>query len=107
VKEQLIGLLINRGGQQPGKPPMIMLKDVPGGMSVAESLAQAVEALSLLYACSPDDKAQSHLEGFIGRIENGLGEAVGPDTAPILLNALRSAVMTRKHQIEAVGASRA
>jgi hypothetical protein len=86
---------------------MIMLKDVPGGMLVAASLAQAVEALSFLYACSPDEKAQPHLEGFIGRIENGLVEAVGIDTAPILLDALRSAVMRRKHQIEAVGASRA
>jgi hypothetical protein len=86
---------------------MIMLKDIPGGKLVAQSPAEAVEALSLLYACSPDEKAWSHLESFIGRIENGLVEAVGTDTAPILLNALRSAVITRKHQIEAGGASRA
>jgi hypothetical protein len=38
---------------------MIMLKDVPGGVLVAKSLEQAVEALSLLYACSPDDKARA------------------------------------------------
>jgi hypothetical protein len=86
VKEQLMDALINGGGHR-GQSPMIMLKDVPGGMLVAESLAQAVEALSFLYACSPDEKAQPHLEGFIGHIENGLVEAVGIDTAPILLDA--------------------
>ena len=35
---------------------MIMLKDIPGGRLVAQSLAEAVEALSLLMPARPTKK---------------------------------------------------
>jgi hypothetical protein len=86
---------------------MTTLKDVPGGMAFAKHLAAAVDDLSLLYAGTPDERAGPHLEAYIGSIETGIVEAVGAGKAPIWLDAFRGAVMTRKREIEAGGASRA
>jgi hypothetical protein len=86
---------------------MITLKDVPGGMAFAESLAKAVDDLSFAYAHTPDDSAGPHLESFLRSIAPAIAEAVGANQAPIWLDAFRGAVMTRKHAIEVTGASRA
>jgi hypothetical protein len=42
-------------------------------------------------------------ETFIGGIEPGIVEAVGAGKAPIILGALRGAVMGRKHELEGSG----
>jgi hypothetical protein len=86
---------------------MTTLKDVPGGMAFAESLAAAVDDLSLAYAFTPDSQAVPHLEAFLRSIEPHIAEAVGANQAPIWLDAFRGAIMTRKGEIEAAGASRA
>lgn len=83
------------------------MKDAPGEPKFVYSLIEAVKSLSLLYAGTPDDRARTSLEEFIGRIEPGIVEAVGATKAPILLDGLRRAVLGRKHEIEAGGASRA
>lgn len=85
----------------------MMLKDAPGEPKFVGSLIEAVKSLSLLYAGTPDDRARTSLEEYIGRIEPAIVGAVGAHKAPILLDGLRRAVMTRKHEIEAAGASRA
>jgi hypothetical protein len=85
----------------------MMLKDAPSGTKFIECLIEAVKTLSLAYAGTPDERARHHLESYIGSIESGIIEAVGAGKAPILLNAFRGAVMGRKHEIEAGGASRA
>jgi hypothetical protein len=86
---------------------MITLKDVPGGMAFAECLAAAVDDLSLAYSHTPDSQAGPHLESFLRSIEPAIVDAVGAGKAPIWLDAFRGAVMTRKHMLEAGGASRA
>lgn len=86
---------------------MITLKDVPGGPKFIDSLIDAIKSFSLLYAGTPDDRARQHLEEYLRSIEPGIIEAVGPAKAPIILDGLRRAVMTRKRDIEAGGASRA
>jgi hypothetical protein len=85
-----------------------MLKDAPGSVRFfVESSAEVIKKLSLLYAGTPDAKARLHLETYIRAIESGVIENIGAGRAPIILNVLRRAVMTRKHKIEAGGASRA
>jgi hypothetical protein len=86
---------------------MTMLKDAPGAASLLYPLAEAAKLLSLLYAGTPDERARPHLQTFTDAIEPSLVEAVGAIKAPIILNALRGAVINRKHEIEAGGASRA
>ena len=86
---------------------MTTLKDVPGGMAFAECLAAAVDDLSLAYAFTADDRAAPHLDSFLLGIKSVMAEAVGANQAPIWLEAFRGAVITRKHEIEAGGASRA
>ena len=85
----------------------VMLKDAPGGAGLIESLTNAVKDLSLLYAHSPDDIARASLEAYIDKVKPELSEAVGAGTAANILEAFASAVMGRKHEIEAGGASRA
>lgn len=85
----------------------MMLRDAPGGTKFIDSLIEAVKALSLLYAHTPDDRARPHLESYLRSIESSIVEAVGTSKAPILLNGFRRAVMARKGEIEAGGASRA
>jgi hypothetical protein len=84
-----------------------MLGDVPGGPEFINSLIEAVKSFSLLYAHTPDARARPHLESYLSGIEPVIVDAVGAGNAPILLNAFRDAVMTRKREIEANGASRA
>jgi hypothetical protein len=55
----------------------------------------------LLYAHTPDARAREHLETIISAIEPSITKAVGARTAPKLLDALRGAVMGRKHELEA------
>jgi hypothetical protein len=86
---------------------MITLKDVPGGMAFAECLAKGVDDLSFAYSHTPDSQAVPHLEAFLRSIEPHMVGAVGANQAPIWLNAFRDAVIGRKHEIEAAGASRA
>jgi hypothetical protein len=86
---------------------MTMLKDVRGGVKFAECLAKAVDDLSFAYAFTSDSRAGPHLESFLGSIEPAIVEAVGAGNAPIWINAFRGAVMGRKREIEAGGASRA
>jgi hypothetical protein len=85
---------------------MITLGEAPGGAEFIASLAEAVKALSLLYAGSPDGTASASLDAYIKRIQAGIVEAVGATKAPILLNAFRAAVMGRKREIETGGPSR-
>jgi hypothetical protein len=84
---------------------MMTLGDAPGGAQFIESLISAVKVLGLLYANTPDARALPHLQDYIASIEPAVAEAIGAGKAPILLNAFRRAVMTRKHEIEAGGAS--
>ena len=85
----------------------MMLKDAPGGPSLIAALTEAIKDLSLLHACTPDERARVHLETYVSAIEPGIIKAVGANNAPIILDALRGAVMGRKHEIEAGGVSRA
>lgn len=85
----------------------IMLKDAPGGPSLIDSLTTAINDLSLLYASTPDDRAQDSLKEFIERVEAELITGVGAGPARTILEAFASAVMGEKHKIEAAGASRA
>jgi len=85
-----------------------MLKNVPESVRpFVESLVEAIKNFALLYAHTPDDRALPHLEDYLRSIEPSVIEAVGADKATIIVDALHRAVMTRKHQIEAGGASRA
>jgi hypothetical protein len=72
-------------------------KDVPDGMTL---LNKSAKMLALLYANSPDEKALFHLDSLIGRLEGDVIEAVGADEAPIILNAFRRTVLSRKREIE-------
>lgn len=85
----------------------MMLGEAPGGAKLIESHTQAIKDLSLLYANTPDDKAQASLKACIDKIQAELSEAVGAGTAAKILEAFASAVMGEKHKIEALGASRA
>jgi hypothetical protein len=77
------------------------LGEAPGGPVLINALLQAIKDFSLLYAGTPSDKARAHLETYIGAIEPAIIEAVGASKAPIILDGVRRAVMTRKHEIEA------
>jgi len=79
---------------------MTTLGEAPGGAQFIESLTGVVKQLGLLYAHTPDERAQSSLDGYIERIGDAIVEAVGAKTAPKLLEALRCAVMSRKKEIE-------
>jgi hypothetical protein len=79
----------------------------PGGPLLIEALAEVVRDYSLLYANTPDANARLHFETLVAAIEPSVIEAVGAKMAPKWLDALRGAVMGRKHEIEAGGASRA
>jgi hypothetical protein len=70
-------------------------------------IAAASRNLSLLYAHTPDDKASASLQGYVDKVRPVLREAVGAGTAEEILETFASAVMGRKHEIEAGGASRA
>jgi hypothetical protein len=85
----------------------ILLKDAPGGVGFIKSLENAAKDLSLLYACTPDSKAQASLDEYLKRIEPGLIEAVGAGPAKIICAGFRSAVMAEKRKIEACESSRA
>jgi hypothetical protein len=79
----------------------MMLQDAPGGAEFIECLTDAVQRLALLYANTPNDRAEVSLDSYIARIEPAISEAVGARKAPILLAAFRRAVITRKSEIEA------
>jgi hypothetical protein len=85
----------------------IKLKDAPGGAELISSLADAIKDLSLLYAGTPDHRAVGSLSAYIEEIRPDLVEAVGSGLAARILGTFTNAVMGRKHQIEAGGASRA
>jgi len=86
---------------------MMTLGNAPGGPEFVNTLIEAIKVLSLLYSNTPDSRAEPHLESFLTRIEPYLVEAVGAGNAAVILDGLRRAVMTRKHEMEAGGASRA
>ncbi len=86
---------------------MMLLKDAPGGPQFVDSLIEAIKDFALLYAGTPSDRAALHLETYISFIEPDIVGAVGATKAPIILDGMRRAVMTRNHAIEAGGASRA
>jgi hypothetical protein len=86
---------------------MVALKDAPGGEKLIASLTEAIKDLSLLYAHSPDGRAIASLQAYVDIIRLQLSEAVGAGTAEKMLEVFRGAVMGRKHEIEAGGASRA
>jgi hypothetical protein len=86
---------------------MTTLGNAPGGKELIESLAKAIKDLALLYANTPDDRAQESLDGYVDRISPELIEAVGAGNAAKMLEAFRSAVLTEKHKIESAGTSRA
>ena len=71
------------------------------------SLTNAARDLSLLYVGTPDDRAREHLQGFLDRIEPRMAEEVGADLAKRIVEALRTAVLSRKSEIEKSGSSRA
>ena len=79
----------------------MMLRDAPGGQKFIECLIEAVKTLSLTYAGTSDERARPSLETYIRGIEPSIVEAVGTRKAPILLEAFRGAVLTRKKEIEA------
>jgi hypothetical protein len=83
------------------------LGEAPGGPVLIASLMEAIKNFALLYAGTPNDRARPHLESYLGSIEPGIIEAVGASNAPILLDGMRRAVMTRKRELEAAGGSRA
>jgi hypothetical protein len=85
----------------------VMLGEAPGGPQFINSLLEAIKDFSLLYSGTPEDRARPHLESYLSSIEPAIIEAVGARNAPILLDGFRHAVFTRKHEIEAQGASRA
>jgi hypothetical protein len=84
-----------------------LLGDAPGGAALIDSLTDAVRTLALLYANTPDARALPHLQSYIDAIEPSLVEAVGPDKAQVILNALRRAVMGYKHELESKGGGNA
>jgi hypothetical protein len=86
---------------------MTTLGDAPGGADLIEAMLEAIRNLSLAYAGTPDARASASLKSYINRVRPTLTEAVGPCTAERLLDTFRAAVMGRKHEIEAGGASRA
>ena len=79
---------------------MTTLGSAPGGQSLIAALTSAITNLSLLYAGTPDECARLHLETYVSAIEPGIIKAVGGNNAPIILDAIRGAVMGRKHEIE-------
>jgi hypothetical protein len=83
------------------------LVKAPGGQRFVDSLIEVIKTMALLYAGTPDDKARQHLESYIGGIETAIVEAVGATKAPIVLDGMQRAILTRKREIEAAGASRA
>jgi len=85
----------------------VQLKDVPGGPALIARLTQAMKGLSLLYAGTPDEKAQASLKEYVDAIRPDLVASVGANNANKMLEAFTSAVMGEKHRIEAAGASRA
>jgi hypothetical protein len=82
---------------------MIKLADAPGGARLIEVLSVAVRDLSLLYAGTPDDRAQVHLHKFCAWLEVNLATAVGTATATEVARKFRETVIGRKHEIEAAG----
>jgi hypothetical protein len=86
---------------------MSTLGEASGGAVLIGALVEAIKDYSLLYAGAPDISARDHFETYIAAIEPTIIKAVGAKTAPKLLDALRGAVMGRKHEIETNGASRA
>jgi hypothetical protein len=85
---------------------MTTLGDAPGGAELIASLTEAIEQLALLFAFTPDDKAEAALMAYCDRLEPEFTEAVGAETAAKMLDVLASAVMTEKHAIERGIASR-
>jgi hypothetical protein len=83
------------------------LGEVPGGAVLIAALLQAIKDFSLLYSGTPDDRAHPHLESYLSSIRPAIVDAVGATNAPIILDGMRRAVMTRKGELEAAGASRA
>lgn len=83
------------------------LRDVPGGPDLIISLTQAVADLSLLYAGSPDERAEASLQRYAATILPDLVEAVGPRVAVLMICNFTRTVMVQKHQIEAAGVFRA
>jgi hypothetical protein len=86
----------------------IMLTDAPGGRYLIAALTEAAKDLSLIYANSPDDRAQASLRAYLERIRPELVGAVGTGPATqIILDGFASAVMSEKRRMEAEGVSRA
>jgi hypothetical protein len=78
----------------------------PAAANFVGHVTDAVNMLSLLYAGTPDANASSHLATYLERIEPAIVDAVGRGKAPIWLDAIRRAVMGRKHEIESTSACR-
>lgn len=83
------------------------LGQLPAGADLIASLTQAARDLSLLYAGTPDDRAEASLQHYVAAIRPDLTEAVGASMASVILRAFSSAVMNQKRRLEAGSASRA
>jgi hypothetical protein len=82
----------------------ITLGNAPGGAVLIEELTKAVADMGLVYAGTPDERAELSLQDFATRIESTLVDAVGATAATKILEAFCAAVRGRKREIESKGA---
>lgn len=83
------------------------LGDLPAGVDLIASLTEAARTLSLLYANTPDERAEASLHRYTATIRPDLNKAVGERMARQMIDAFTNTVMAQKHRIESAGASRA
>ena len=69
------------------------------------TLAETIMDLSLLYAGTPDSRAIPNLLAYTNSIRPTMIEAVGAERTGVILLAFENAVMRRKRELEAGGAS--
>lgn len=83
------------------------LGELPAGVDLIASLTEAGRSLSLLYANTPDARAEASLHRYTATIRPDLAETVGERMANLMIDAFAKTVMAQKHRIERAGASRA
>lgn len=80
---------------------MVLLRDVPGGETFIESLADQVRDLSLAFAGEDNTRVAARLERLRVRLVDQLTPELGAKTATEIANAFIAAVRGRRAGIEA------
>ena len=81
---------------------MTELNDLPGGPAFVNRCVAVIADMALAFAGEPDDRVLAHLHGTKKHFEDELATQLGAENAAAVVDAMISATMARKHELESV-----